>query len=364
MLRIRLLGEVKIENENEDLTGRLSNKSVALIALLILREGRRCSRRRLISYLWPESTESAAKYNLRYNLWQLKKVFGAENPEDGFLIITKEECRINENFPYQCDLRRILDADIEETEDVAELEDLGALFCGDFFEDWYFDGCDELEEMIILSRYNLENKKLSLFRKLVSLYFRENETKKCMKALEICEEMDPYDEGNAKIRMELLIRAENYSEADRYYQRFCRRLIRDIGVEPSAGLRALAGTIRGKEEPERDALFIEAAGLESVEFYMLSEILRELMKLPQFRIEEYLDAEQIADLACIQYRLGSACPSHPARIAGSFVALLCGVCADGRQVEVKLKEGTSCDRASKEVLRLVRAECGDRLTLR
>lgn len=75
MLRINLLGKIKIEYLGENLEPKLSNKTVAIIYLLIANKGRYLSKDKLVLYLWPDSTEEAAKYNLRYNLWLLKKRF-------------------------------------------------------------------------------------------------------------------------------------------------------------------------------------------------------------------------------------------------------------------------------------------------
>ena len=325
MLKFNFLGKVRIENEEEDLTGKLSSKSVALLALLLMKEGKTCGRRQLMSYLWPDSTESAAKYNLRYNLWQLKKILNSEKSEETFLIVTKEECRINENFPYQCDLQQIGETDIEAVDDVARLEKLAGLFRGDFFEDWYFAGCAELDEMIILQRYNLENRKLRLFRKLARLYFDSGRSEKCLKALDVCDELDPYDERHARIRLELLMEEKKYIEADRYYHRFCRRLVRDIGAEPSQELKNLIGGERDGEEGDSGFFSVEAAGIAGVEFYYLSEVLGGLMQIPGFRLKDYLSESQIADLSSVQPLLGRPdFPSHPSRIAAGFISLICG----------------------------------------
>lgn len=78
MLEIKLLGELQLSLNGEDLTSSISSKCAALIALLMAHKNHRMSREELLGYLWPESSEDAAKYNLRYNLWQLKKALGEE----------------------------------------------------------------------------------------------------------------------------------------------------------------------------------------------------------------------------------------------------------------------------------------------
>jgi len=65
MLKIKLLGKNKIEYFGENLEPKLGNKTMAIIYLLISNKGRYVSRDKLTFYLWPDSTEEAAKYNLR-----------------------------------------------------------------------------------------------------------------------------------------------------------------------------------------------------------------------------------------------------------------------------------------------------------
>ena len=61
MLKFNFLGKVRIENEEEDLTGKLSSKSVALLLCFLMKEGKTCGRRQLMSYLLWTLQESAAK---------------------------------------------------------------------------------------------------------------------------------------------------------------------------------------------------------------------------------------------------------------------------------------------------------------
>ena len=94
-----------------NITDKLSSKSQALIAILMTKKRLRCSRKELIGYLWPESSEEAAKYNLRFNLWQLRKTICVQPSGQPFLIITRDDCQINEKYSYQCDFRQIIEAD-------------------------------------------------------------------------------------------------------------------------------------------------------------------------------------------------------------------------------------------------------------
>ncbi len=365
ILKFSLLGKVKVDRDGEDLTGRISSKSIAILALLLIKEGKSCSRRQLMNYLWPESSENAARYNLRYNLWQLKRVLDDQEEEEPFIIITKDRCSINPARPCWCDVDVITKTDIKGTDDIEILENTAKLFRGDFLEDSYFAGCDQLDEMIILQRYNLENRRLELFKKLVSLYFEAGNSQKCMWALDVCEELDPYDEENASTRIKLLIENGKYTQAHKFYHRFCRRLAVDIGMEPSSGLKDMMGNAVDTETAEPELITITADGIPAIDFYYLSDALGKLLKSSGFRIEEYLPEEQIKDLAAVQRLLGTPVyPVHPARIADAFVSLICNMCGSGKKLELKLTEGSRFDRISEEILHLAWTRCGSMLVIK
>ena len=78
MLRISLLSKNVLTLDGTVIDEKVSDKAIALIAILVLREDQRMSRRALIDILWPESSDSAGKNNLRFNLWQLRKALGEE----------------------------------------------------------------------------------------------------------------------------------------------------------------------------------------------------------------------------------------------------------------------------------------------
>lgn len=73
MLQIRLFGKPQVICDGTDITPELGNKGCALLCILFLRGGDYYAREKLAAYLWPDSAVSAAKYNLRYTLWKIKR---------------------------------------------------------------------------------------------------------------------------------------------------------------------------------------------------------------------------------------------------------------------------------------------------
>jgi len=108
MLSICFLGKSRLEYDGKKFEDQFGNKVIALICLLVLNEKRYLSREKIEGYLWPESNEEAAKYNLRYNLWLLKKILMPDDNGEQFLKIDKEYCSINVKYSFNCDILQAL----------------------------------------------------------------------------------------------------------------------------------------------------------------------------------------------------------------------------------------------------------------
>ena len=103
MLELFFLGNLKILYRGKDITTQLGSKACALIFLLMESKGKGLSREKIIAYLWPDSKEEAARYNLRYNLWEIKKIIKEDADGNLFLLSDNNTCKINENYAYGCD---------------------------------------------------------------------------------------------------------------------------------------------------------------------------------------------------------------------------------------------------------------------
>ena len=73
MLYITFMGGPRFLLDGADVSDQISSKAAAIIALVLMKATQQMRRSDIISYLWSESSDDAAKYNLRFNLWQIKK---------------------------------------------------------------------------------------------------------------------------------------------------------------------------------------------------------------------------------------------------------------------------------------------------
>lgn len=124
MLDINFLGKVKIEYNGVDITDKFGAKTKALLSLLILNKDKPLNREKIILYLWPDSTEDSGKFNLRFNLWQLRNIIGSDERGNKFLHTGRSHCGINENYNYNCDVTDIKAFNLKENVSIKKLEEL------------------------------------------------------------------------------------------------------------------------------------------------------------------------------------------------------------------------------------------------
>ena len=98
MLEIRLLGQFDLRHE--DVSIEISSRPAkTLLAYLLLTRGTHHPRERLAGLLWPESTESNARKNLRQALWHLRKSIG-----ESYLLVDTVSIALSTTSDYWLDI--------------------------------------------------------------------------------------------------------------------------------------------------------------------------------------------------------------------------------------------------------------------
>ena len=176
-LNIRMMGSFSINKDREDLFSKLSSKSAAIIALLVCNENRKMARDKLASVLWADSFETA-NYNLRYNLWNIKKVIPCDASGNEFIISTKDYCCINPDYGFECDLMALEGIDLKEgeKEDKKLIDKL--IFArknlkGDFLDQFYIKDSDDFNEWVLFQRARYQKKHIQSLNLLLDYYTRE-----------------------------------------------------------------------------------------------------------------------------------------------------------------------------------------------
>ena len=314
MLDINFLGKVKIEYNGVDITDKFGAKTKALLSLLILNKDKPLNREKIILYLWPDSTEDSGKFNLRFNLWQLRNIIGSDERGNKFLHTGRSHCGINENYNYTCDVTDIKAFNLKENVSIKKLEELRKKFSGEFFEGFYFKKCNDFNENIILERSYFEEQKIKILLKLVSLYEVEENFEKCSEILKELINIEPYDEEIALRILEIYEKNGKRSLAILFYDDFKKKFMTFLGISPCEELEKKYLEIKSKNISKekidnknkvtfknKNELLLETHCVGEIEYYWTNNLLDKILE--NINISNYLNEKEIKDLGYININL-------------------------------------------------------------
>ena len=310
MLNIHLLGKITLEWNGQPLGGQLADKSIALLYLLIQSEAHFLTRDKLSCYLWPDSAPDAARYNLRYHVWLLKKYLPAW--EGRTLILSeKDGCRLNQEYPWWSDLTVIREIRPEQS-DIDQLLRICGLFSGEVMEGWYLKNCNEFNELILLDRMMCERKQITVLQALSEYWKRTGENQRCLEVLQKIAFIEPNNEDAALEMMEAYLRMGERVRAIRYYKQFETTLLRELGITPNERLQSLYGRIKDgglppepiRQQPASNCtILLRGQCMPGIRYFLLADLLTEILQKVGSHILTQLDEHYIRDLIPIHTNL-------------------------------------------------------------
>ncbi|SCZ80051.1 AfsR/SARP family transcriptional regulator [Acidaminobacter hydrogenoformans] len=288
MLTIQLLGKVHIIFNGENFEDQMSTKQTALICLLMLSKGYEMSKEKLASYLWPDSSEEAAKYNLRYNLWTIGKMLSLKESGEGLILSKKEYCRLNESIEFDCDRIRLDQFNPREAHTLDELIEFRKLIRGDFLEGLYLRNCNEFNEMILFERVVCQNRQLEVLKALLEMYEEMKDYANMLQILNELSVIEPYNDHFAIKTLDTYCKMGNRVAAIHYYKQFEAQLRRNLNISPEEALKKYylrlmtsADQVSKESSDQKNQqrkITIEVDSLKSIEFYTVAEIIRKIIK--------------------------------------------------------------------------------------
>ena len=214
MLEIRLLGQFDVRQDGEPIE-RLSRPAMTLFAYLVLTRGTLHPREKLAGVLWPDSSESNARKNLRQALWQLRKAVG-----DSCLRVDPR------SIGFNLDSESWLDIQVLESSSDQDLVEGVAAYAGELLPGYY-------EDWVLLQRDRLE---ATYERKMQRLLAQQTAKNRWMEVINLAEQW--IARGNApETGFRALLRAHaamgERLKVEAAYRRCVGTLQQEIGVEPS-----------------------------------------------------------------------------------------------------------------------------------
>lgn len=247
VLRVTLLGDFGLARGTESITPGGSARGCSLLAHLILHRQAPQPRQRLAFLLWPDSTESQARTNLRRELHHLRR----DLPEaDRHLRVESGTLQWRPDSPARVDLVEFEDA-VARADEAAEagdreslrehLAEAAARYGGDFLPDSY-------ERWIEPERERLRRDLARTLERLVGVCREVGDLRSAIRHAERLVRHEPLREASYVRLMDLHGAAGDRAAALEAFRRCEETLARELEVEPGPATveardRAMAGPV-------------------------------------------------------------------------------------------------------------------------
>ncbi len=235
MLQIRLLGQFALQL-NGTAVEMAARPAQSLLAYLVLHPVAH-RRERLAGLLWPDSSETNARRNLRQALWQIRRALG--EGVDTRLLVGEMTLAFNTDSAYWLDVEEIAQP-LAETTTADDLMRIVAAYAGELLPGFY-------DEWVLLERDRLH---AQFERKLNLLLERLGEARRWTEVLHWGERWIAFGYTPEPAYRALMLAHAGLGDTSNMadvYQRCVDGLERDLGVEPSAQTRLLYERLRSGE---------------------------------------------------------------------------------------------------------------------
>ena len=226
------------------------DKVRALLAYLAVESDRPHPREALLGLLWPELPEMAARNNLRQVLTTLRRSLGEQAADAPFLLASRPAVQFNRESDYMLDVQTFTEAIAVSRSHAhrnptscktcaARLQQAVALYRGPFLSDFFVPDSTAFEEWVLMKREWLQRQMLDALDWLTVYHERRGQYEQAREAARRQLELEPWREEAHRQLMRLLVLGGERGAALAQYEKLCRVLDEELGVEPEAATTLL-----------------------------------------------------------------------------------------------------------------------------
>lgn len=279
LIKLFFLGDPKILLGNINITQDISSKGVGIFSYIIgNRSSGKIPRERIASLFWNDSSRESAKYNLRYTLWSIKKVFKDNGLEDEIIISPdKEHCCINDRVKVWSDIG-VLEEIAEEVEggNTSRAEECMKIYKGEFLQNISIKGAPELDDWIIYEKERFQRLYFNTLSKLSEMFSSQGQYKKSIECLQKLLYINQLDEDIHRQLMEAYYLDGDRVSAIKQFKKCSLILRNELNIGPMESTLNLYDNIKNGEcHSNQDISSREQ--LKSPEYLVLSEILEKII---------------------------------------------------------------------------------------
>jgi predicted ATPase/DNA-binding SARP family transcriptional activator len=262
-LSLAFLGTFYVALNGKPATNFKSDKVRALLAYLAVEADRPHRRDVLAGLLWPEQPNQDARSNLRYTLYDLRKVINNHAATLPFLLVTRDAIQFNTASDHNLDVAELERRIADSRRHLADENDLSLavqLYRGAFLEGFSVRDSPAFEEWTLFKREQIARQVADALHLLASIHERRGEYAQAQGYIRRQLELELWNEQAHRHLMRMLALDGQRNAALTQYET-CRRLLEEeLGVEPERETTALYESLRdgtletGKRESEDKAL--------------------------------------------------------------------------------------------------------------
>ncbi|MDW7667723.1 MAG: BTAD domain-containing putative transcriptional regulator [Bacillota bacterium] len=244
-IQINMLGSPKITYNGTDITDKLSYKSAGILYYV---SANNCSSREKIAYtFWEGSSEDAAKYNLRYNLWSMNKIFKSSNKDDEpILEWNKNNLFLNENYEVDIDIKKYSNELKSEDLDLISLIKLKSLYKGEFLEGFYLKDSFSFNDWLFFEREKYQKKHIQVLKNLLTIYKKEKKYDKSISVLKEMLNINSLDEDLYVELIKVYLEMGDRANALIIYNKCIHVLRQELNISPKKSTEKLLKIIKNK----------------------------------------------------------------------------------------------------------------------
>lgn len=255
MLKIRLLGNLKILDGETSLPPLNPPKVSALLAYLLLRRAHPTPRDQAAFTLWADASEAEARSNLRRHLHLLRRALPEPSADRPWLIAEHETLQWNRGADYWLDIEAFentLDgAQAQGAESISGLQAALDCYNGDLLENFY-------EDWVLDERLRLRERFASALERIGALHEAGGDLRAAIAACKRLLAHEPLREETHRRLMQLHYWAGDRAAALQQFEE-CKRLMQEkLSVEPMAETRSLRAAIAESQLIPRKAMQMAA----------------------------------------------------------------------------------------------------------
>lgn len=237
MINLKLFGEVKITIASIDITNQLPKKGIGLLIYMASQPNKSFYRERLAEIFWQDYTKESSLNNMRFTLWQTRKILNNYLKEDLFINEGKYAIKINTNL-IECDYYNFFDAIKSGLHDEAV-----RYYSGDFLEDFYIVDVPDFSNWVFNERENAQKKYFDSQFKRAEYLSSSNRIEEALNALTKLSEMDPLNETVYFYKIQYQYLSDNKVAAVNTYRNLKHLLRNELNISPSKEIEILYQTI-------------------------------------------------------------------------------------------------------------------------